>query len=240
MNEVLKVKDLSFTYNSAQTLKDVNFVVNKGDFLGIIGENGAGKSTLMKLITKSLKYDTGEITIFGEKIEAFASWDRIGYLSQKVTSFNLSFPATVEEIVGANLYKKVGLFKRIKREHRQMISEALQKVGMYGYEKRMIGELSGGQQQRVFIARMIVNEPEVLLLDEPTVGIDAKSQEIILSLVKRFNEENGVTVLIISHDMQAIEQYCHRVLVMTNKSLSERTIKTEIFKERKILRYKPY
>jgi zinc transport system ATP-binding protein len=230
MNEVIKVKDLCFTYNSVKTLDNINFAVNKGDFLGIIGENGAGKSTLLKLITKSLKYDTGEITILGDEIDAFDSWNKIGYLSQKVTSFNLSFPATVEEIVGANLYKKVGLFKRIKREHRQMISEALKKVGMDGYEKRMIGELSGGQQQRVFIARMIVNEPEVLLLDEPTVGIDAKSQEIILSLVKKFNEENGVTVLIISHDMQAIEYYCHRVLVMSNKSIYEKTRKTEDFK----------
>ncbi|QAA30988.1 metal ABC transporter ATP-binding protein [Clostridium manihotivorum] len=222
MNEVVNIKDLSFSYGALPILKNISFKVNKGEFIGIIGANGEGKSTLMKLLTRSLIANTGEIQILGEKLEAFNAWDRVGYLSQKATSFNLSFPATVGEVVGANLYKKIGLFKRANKNHKGMVAEALDKVGMAGYEDRMIGALSGGQQQRVFIARMLVNEPEILLLDEPTVGVDAKSQEIILSLVKKFNRENGITVMIISHDMKAIDEYCNRVLILKDGRLKQR------------------
>lgn len=222
MKEVVKVKDLSFSYGALPILKNISFKVNKGEFIGIIGANGEGKSTLMKILTRTLVSNTGEIQLLDEKLEAFNAWDRVGYLSQKATSFNLSFPATVEEVVGANLYKKIGLFKRPNKNHKRMIAEALDKVGMTGYEARMIGALSGGQQQRVFIARMLVNQPEILLLDEPTVGVDAKSQEIILSLVRKFNRENGITVIIISHDMKAIDEYCNRVLILKDGRIKQR------------------
>ena len=122
-----------------------------------------------------MPYNKGKITLFGEDLSKFKENYKIGYVSQKANSFNSDFPATVKEVVMANLYSRRGLFKRYKKEDYEKLSTVLEKVGMSGYENRLIGNLSGGQQQRIFIARALISEPELLLMDEPTVGVDAKS-----------------------------------------------------------------
>lgn len=219
MEKVIEVKDLFFGYSDEIILENVNFYVEKGDFIGIIGPNGSGKSTLIKLLLKILNPIRGEIKILGERIEKFDKWYKLGYISQKANSFNTAFPATVEEIVGANLFSKVGLFKPLNKQHKEQINHALELVGMQDYKNKLIGNLSGGQQQRVFIARVLVSQPEVMFLDEPTVGVDVKSEEVLYCLLGKLNKELGITILMISHDISAVTVHANKLACMGNREL---------------------
>lgn len=199
---VLEVEHLSYAYGPVHVLKDVSFKVEKGDFVGITGANGTGKSTLLKLILQLL-HGSGTIRLMGD--EHFRNYSKVGYLSQKVTTFNSDFPATVDEVVRANLYPKIGFLRRYSgRKFGAEVDRVLTMVGMTGYKHHLIGELSGGQQQRVFIARMLVAEPEILLMDEPTVGIDPKSLAELVELIERLNRE-GMTILMTSHDLHSLQ-----------------------------------
>lgn len=214
MSEMIKVADLSFAYQGKLILEDIGFVVHKGDFLGIIGPNGAGKSTLVKLLLKILTPSKGKIEILGEDILSFNQWSKIGYISQRVNNFNADFPATVEEIVGANLSAKTGIFRKKTKDHKARVYEALEKVGMQDYGKRLIGQLSGGQKQRVFISRVLVSDPEIMLLDEPTVGIDMKSEEAVYCLLARLNMELGITIIMVTHDIGAITVHANKLICL--------------------------
>lgn len=219
MEKVIEVKDLSFGYGERLVLENLNFSVERGDFVGIIGPNGSGKSTLIKLLLNIVKPLRGEINILGQSIEKFSCWSKIGYVSQKANSFNTAFPATVEEVVSANLYSKVGLFKRINKEHKNLVYDALKTVGMEDYKDKLIGNLSGGQQQRVFIARVLVSKPEIMFLDEPTVGIDARTEGALYCLLGKLNSEMGITIVMISHDIGAMTVHANKIACMTNKQI---------------------
>lgn len=219
MEKVIKVSGLSFGYGERIILENLQFSVDRGDFVGVIGPNGSGKSTLVKLLLNAIKPLRGEIKVLGQNIEKFNQWDKIGYVSQKANSFNTSFPATVEEVVGANLYKKVGLFKRITKEHKKLVYDALKTVGMEDYKDKIIGNLSGGQQQRVFIARVLVSAPEIMFLDEPTVGIDAEAEGALYCLLGKLNREMGITIVMVSHDIGAITVHANKIACMGNKGL---------------------
>lgn len=219
MKQIIEVNKLNFGYGERLVLKDISFTVDKGDFLGIIGANGSGKSTIVKLL---LNLDTplsGEIKLFGQNINSLKRWDRIGYISQKANSINNSFPATVEEIVAANLFSKIGLFKFPKKHHKEQVHHALELVGMQNYSKRLIGNLSGGQQQRVFIARVLVSQPEIMFLDEPTVGVDAKSEEAVYCLLARLNKELALTVVMVTHDISAITLHANKLICLGENGL---------------------
>lgn len=231
MNKIIEVNNLSFGYSENILLDDINFSVNKGDFLGIIGANGSGKSTLIKLMLKILTPISGEIKLLGENIENLKKWDKIGYISQKANSFNGNFPATVEEVVEVNLFSKIGLFRLPKKKHKDMVYDALEKVGMQDYRKRLIGNLSGGQQQRVFIARALVSQPEILFLDEPTVGIDAKSEEAVYCLLARLNKTLGLTIVMVTHDIGAITVHANRLICLGENGLFEHNTKEGITRE---------
>lgn len=221
MDQLVEIRNLSFIYDEQPVLENLNLSINRGDFLGIIGSNGSGKSTLIKLMLKILTPATGTIELLGEDIHSFRQWNKIGYVSQKAASFNSSFPATVEEVVQANLFSKVGLFKWPGKKHQSLIYEALEKVGMEKYGKRLIGNLSGGQQQRVFIARTLVSDPELLFLDEPTVGVDIKSEEAVYCLLARLNQELGLTVVMVTHDIGSITVHANRLLCLGEKGAIE-------------------
>ncbi len=225
METLIEVSNLSFVYNETPVLKDISFTVKKGDFVGIIGPNGSGKSTLIKLMLKILPVSQGKISLLGQNINEFTDWNKIGYVSQKANAFNGSFPATVEEVVQANLFSKIGLFKFAQKKHKDIVYEALEKVNMQDYGKRLIGNLSGGQQQRVFIARTLVNEPELLFLDEPTVGIDAKSEEAVYCLLARLNQTLGLTIVMVTHDIGAITVHADRLLCLGDTGLIEHDTK---------------
>lgn len=205
LDEILSVRSLNFSYNTQEIFKDVDFKVNKGDYMGIVGPNGAGKSTLIKLFLGILKYDSGEINILGKSIEQFKDWTKIGYVSQKANSFNQRFPASVEEIIKYNL-KSMG----IKDDIEMRIEESLDLVGMKSERKKLIGNLSGGQQQRVFIAKALAQRPEIMFLDEPTVGIDYVSQEIFYEIMDKLNQK-GATILMVSHDVGVINSRVSKV-----------------------------
>lgn len=219
MEHVLEVNDLSFAYQGKPILKDVGFTVDRGDFLGIIGPNGSGKSTLVKLMLKLLIPAKGEIKIFGTDIQRFDEWYRVGYVSQKANSFNGDFPATVNEIVGANLMARTGIFGRKPKDYQEKVYHALKKVGMQEYGNQLIGRLSGGQQQRVFIARVLVSDPEIMFLDEPTVGIDVKSEEALYCLLARLNEELGITIVMVTHDIGAITVHANKLVCLGEDGL---------------------
>ncbi len=217
-NEVINVEKLTFEYSDTAILKNVNFKLYKGDFLGIIGANGAGKSTLIKLILGLLSPDSGKISLFGTDFSKARK--KIGYVSQKANSFNSDFPATVKEVVRANLFAEKGLFKPYTKKDDKKVLSALELVGMTQHRDKLIGTLSGGEQQRVFIARALVREPELLLMDEPTVGIDANSVRDIMDIMKKLNR-NGMTIIMTNHDTPALLEVSNKLLIFCEHGYEE-------------------
>lgn len=211
---VLEVKNVCFNYPDKSILDNISFCLEKGDFLCIVGTNGTGKSTLLKLILNILKPNKGEIKILGELSSKFSSFQKISYVSQKATGFNADFPATVEEIVELGLYSERGFLKFYSKEDRQKVKKALERVGMENFSKKLIGKLSGGQQQRVFIAKALVNEPEIIFLDEPTVGIDIRAVDSICCLLAELNM-SGITIVMVTHDISSILYHSNKVLHLT-------------------------
>lgn len=201
---ILEIKNVSYRYEQETVLENISFTVPKGAFLGIVGPNGSGKSTLLKCILGLLRIQQGEIYLFGKKINDFQDWEKIGYVSQKANSFNTGFPATVFEVVRSGLTKKTGLFRFFPKNTKEIVIDALKAVEMESFIERNIGELSGGQQQRVFIARALVSKPELLILDEPTVGVDAVRVKAFYDLLSTLNKDHHITLILVTHDLDAI------------------------------------
>lgn len=218
---IIEARDICFGYTGEQILYQVGFAVNKGDFVSIIGSNGSGKSTLLRLILGELSPVQGGIRLFGEDVAHFKAWPKIGFVPQNGFRGNMGFPATAEEIVLANLYSEIGLFRLPNKAQREKARHALEQVHMEAHAKRLFGELSGGQQQRVMLARVLVSGPELLLLDEPTTGVDAQTVETLYALLSRYNREQGVTVVMVTHDMGRAAAHVSRVLCLEESSLVE-------------------
>ena len=184
--EVIQMKDVSFHYTGdVPILENVNICLNSGDYAILTGENGSGKSTFLKLLLGELEPDQGTVEIFGKKIgKADFKELKIGYVPQNSISGNKDFPATVEEVMMTGLYRPFK--KRLSRKAcRQKITVALTELGMESFQKRRIGELSGGQQQRVMLARVLAADPGLLILDEPTVGVDSVSLEALAKVLQK-------------------------------------------------------
>lgn len=220
---LLELHNVCFSYNRNQLLHNINLVVNDGEFCGLIGPNGSGKSTLMKLILGFLPLNHGEILIHGHLQENKVLKEHIAYVPQNSNDFNASFPATVEEVVRANLYREIGMFRPTLRVHREKVRQALALVDMSGFEKRLIGELSGGQMQRVLIARALVADPCAVFLDEPTAGVDLKSENEIYQLLKKLQKQQHLSLFLISHDINAVFNLCDRVLCLGVNGFFETT-----------------
>lgn len=218
MESTIEINQLFYQYEKELVLENVSLSVPKGAFLAIVGPNGSGKSTLLKLILGLLRMQTGQIYLFGQEIHKFKDWQKIGYVSQKANSFNTGFPATVFEVVASGLTKKLGMFTFFKKEHAEKVLTALDAVGMRPFKDRNIGELSGGQQQRVFIARALISEPELLILDEPTVGVDAGNVNAFYQMLSSLNKKHGITLLLVTHDIGTISDRVTHVACL-NKQL---------------------
>ena len=202
---IIELHNISFSYtNHENILENITFSVHKGDYLGIIGPNGGGKTTLLKIMLGLLKPTTGTIKLFGKNINNFKNWEKIGYVPQKASHFDNSFPATVKEVVAMGRYAKRGLFHMTNKKDAEKVKEALEQVEMWEYRNRQVGDLSGGQQQRVFIARALATTPEVIFLDEPTVGVDVKTQEQFYELLKKLNRELALTLVLVSHELDVV------------------------------------
>jgi zinc transport system ATP-binding protein len=213
---IIEVDDLSFRYAAHPVLSRVSFVVHRGDYIGIIGPNGGGKTTLLKLMLNLLAPESGRVRYFGTDARAFREWGKIGYVSQKVSAFDPQFPATVAEVVAMGRTGRIGIFHRFTAEDHAIIDRALRQVGMNAHRHRRIGELSGGQQQRVFIARALAGEPEILFLDEPTVGVDVAAQEDFYLLLKTLNQELGLTLILVSHDIDVVASQATELACINN------------------------
>ncbi len=212
--EILKVDSLSFDYGTAPVLSDVSFVVNKGDFIALAGPNGAGKTTLIRIILGLENSLSGDIKIFGDKLGNKNNWSRIGYLPQRVNIFNPLFPATVEEVVSLGLLSQKKYPKKINKADEEKIDQVLKLLEILNLKKRPVNELSGGQQQRIFLARALVSSPELLIMDEPSTALDPEMRETFFKIIEKLNKEQGVTVIIITHDTAQIGQYANRLLYL--------------------------
>ncbi len=217
---VVSVANISFAYDRLPVLEDINLTIHKGDFLGIIGPNGGGKTTLVKLILGLLKPQKGTISVLG--ISPVKARSRIAYVPQHAPE-DREFPITVWEVALQGRLQSSGWGYRYTREDRQRAADELQRVEMWEFRKRPISALSGGQRQRVFLARALCRDPEILFLDEPTVGIDSRAQENIYDLLQNLNQR--MTIVIITHDIGVISQYVrsvacvNRILIAHNEGL---------------------
>jgi zinc transport system ATP-binding protein len=210
--QIIEVNRLSYAYSGTLVLSNISFTIEEGDILGIIGPNGAGKTTLFSCMLGLRDDYTGTIKILGEEIKKKKSkvFKSIGYIPQKNT-VDQNFPATVEEIVslGINVAGKTS---------NEKIALALETVDLLAQKDRRIGELSGGQQQRVLIAKAMVNDPKLLILDEPATGIDLEMQNKFYSLLKKLNQENKITIIWASHDLDAVNRLATNVACI-NRSM---------------------
>jgi zinc transport system ATP-binding protein len=214
---LVAIRRVSFAYDGTPVLIDVDFAIQAGDFLAIIGPNGSGKTTLVKLILGLLRPTSGEVELFGRSPAAFAEWHKVGYVPQKATHIDPFFPASVEEVVGMALRAGCGKQGLSMREARARVARALDEVGMAEFARGPIGRLSGGQQQRVFIARALVTSPRILFLDEPTTGVDADTQTSFYDLLHRLNRDEGLTIVLITHDIGIVNKHVNRVACLNQR-----------------------
>lgn len=200
---IIEIDRVCFSYITEEVIKDVSLQIHKGDYVGIVGPNGGGKTTLLKLMLGLLEPEHGKIKLFGTDIKDFKDWPRIGYVPQR-THIDANYPITVEEMVAMGRFGKRGLFRFPTKEDKEKTIQALRQVEMQNYKNRQINDLSGGQQQRVFIARALASEPEVIFLDEPTVGVDVKTQKQFYALLRKLNKELDLTLVLVTHELDVV------------------------------------
>lgn len=210
---MFEVTNLSQSYEDETIINNISFKVSNNNIVGIIGPNGAGKSTLIKTILNLVKRDSGEV-FFNDQL--LTNNQNIAYIPQR-NDLNLNFPITVIDVVLMGLYPANGLFKRTTKEDVEKAMNVLEKVDMLEYKNRQIGKLSEGQQQRVFLARALIQDAEVLFLDEPFVGVDMKTEKLIIDILKE-EKLKGKLIFIVHHDLTKVHDYFDKILLL-NKNL---------------------
>jgi zinc transport system ATP-binding protein len=210
--EVIVLKDVWVHYGGINVLEGVNLTVSQHDFLGIIGPNGGGKSTLLKVILGLVKPSRGTISVLGDTPRNSRKY--IGYVPQ-YSLFDPNFPMSVWDVVLMGRLGQVGLFKKYSKDDKKMALDALAMTDMLEYKDRQIGNLSGGQRQRVFIARALVANPKLLLLDEPAAGIDTIMQTEFYELLEKLKSE--MTIIMVSHDISAVSVYVEKIACLNHK-----------------------
>ena len=212
---MIKVENLNVTYNQSPALSNINLEINGPGITGIIGPNGAGKSTLIKAILNIIP-STG-ISKIDNKISK-ENLDNVAYVEQKI-NIDYNFPIKVRECVSLGLYSKIGILRKLKKSDWQKVDDALKLVGLEKFSNRQISELSGGQFQRVLIARCLVQDAKYIFLDEPFVGIDSVSEEIIMNTLRNLRDK-GHTILIVHHDLRKVHSYFDRVLLLNKEVIA--------------------
>lgn len=197
----LAFEDVTFGYGQTLALERITFAVRRGDFTALIGPNGSGKTTLIKLALGLERLQHGRILIFGQDVRRFKRWHTVGYVPQHASAFRVRFPATVGEAVSYAEFENFDPSAIFRRKLSAAVERALDLAGLSKDRSQLVSELSIGQQQRVLIARALVRHPELLILDEPTAAIDRAGQERFYTLLRHLREDEGVTVILISHDI---------------------------------------
>ncbi|MFA9262291.1 MAG: metal ABC transporter ATP-binding protein [Undibacterium sp.] len=219
LTPIIKASELTFRYQDRQPiLASVSFVIHRGDYIGIIGPNGSGKSTLLKLILGLLPIQGGSIQLFDQAVETFRDWSKIGYVPQSGFKGEQNFPATVAEVIKAGALSQAFFPNKAERQQlKQRVEEVAGIVGIQHLLKRRIGELSGGEEQRAFIAQALVSDPELLILDEPTAGVDFATEESFYQLLRELNEHHRKTILLVSHDLEALAHNAKTALCLNKQ-----------------------
>lgn len=194
-------------------LRDVSLAIQQGEFVAIAGPNGGGKTTLLRAMVGLIPTDEGEVRLYGDPIAHFRSRHRIGYLRQRA-DVGVEAPVTVAEVVAAGRLATGRRFGPLRAADRTAIREAIERVGLTDRARTPIKQLSGGQQQRVFLAKLLAGDPTLVLLDEPTTGVDAQSQEAFAELLCDLNTRLGVTILYVSHEFGAVESHVDRLILV--------------------------
>jgi zinc transport system ATP-binding protein len=216
MNVILSsMREVVFGYGNEPVIENLSLDIHAGQFVGVAGTNGAAKSTLLKLMLGLIKPWSGSVRIncFKEDGSKMA----VAYVPQQVSSFNAGFPSKVSELVRSGCYSRLGLFGRFKNEQRQIVERSLKQVGMWEFRDRKVGELSGGQKQRVCIARALAQEPQVLVLDEPTTGMDAASRIELYEFLRAGVTQQGHTVIMVTHGLEEAAQYLDMLIQLERK-----------------------
>lgn len=214
MIEPITVNNISVSYDGNEVVKDVSFSFQPGTLIGVLGPNGAGKSTLMKAMLGLIHKDHGSVSLGTKTIDEMRK--NIAYVPQR-SNIDWNFPIVVKDTVLLGTYPKVGLFRRPRKADKELAMACLKEVGMEDFANRQIGELSGGQQQRVFLARALAQKADYFFLDEPFVGIDVSSEEVIISILRQLREA-GKIVFVVHHDLSKVTSYFDD-LVLINKEL---------------------
>lgn len=207
---------LSVAYRTEPVLRNVDFVVPAGAVMGVVGPNGAGKSTLIKAMLDLVTPLTGVSEFYGRPLARVRQ--RVGYMPQS-TSVDWDFPTTVRDVVLMGTYGRLGWLRRPRLSEKETAAAAMDHTGITDLADRQIGELSGGQRQRVFLARSLAQEPDLFLMDEPFQGIDAKSQQAIVSVLHRLRQQ-GKTVVIVHHDLATVQDFCTHVTLLNQTVVS--------------------
>ena len=218
----IEIRNLTVAYGENIALENLNLDVETGSLMALVGPNGAGKSTLIKTILKFLKQITGEIKISGKSL---------AYVPQR-NSVDWDFPTTLFDVVEMGCYGRVGLFKRVNKEEKVKVLKAIEQVGMSDFKDRQISELSGGQQQRTFIARALVQEADIYLMDEPFQGVDSTTEKSIVDILKKLKSD-GKTLLVVHHDLQTVPTYFESVTFINKTVIASGKVK-EVFTQENI------
>ncbi|GKV69513.1 manganese transport system ATP-binding protein MntB [Sporosarcina sp. NCCP-2716] len=231
MTEPITANHISVSYSGKQVVTDVSFAFKPGSLIGILGPNGAGKSTLMKAMLGLIRKDCGTVQIGNDPISRFRK--TIAYVPQR-SNIDWNFPIIVKDTVLLGTYPKLGLFRRPSGKDKELALDCLKQVGMEEFADRQIGELSGGQQQRVFLARALAQKADYFFLDEPFVGIDVSSEEVIISILRQLKQE-GKTVFVVHHDLSKVKSYFDDLILM-NKELIDAGPVEQVFQEKNMAR----
>lgn len=231
MEYALEAEELNINYGKTSILWDLSFQIPQGLLVGIIGPNGAGKSTLLKAALGLLKPLSGKISLFGRPASDVRK--KVAYVPQR-ESVDWDFPITAEEVVLMGRYGRLGLFGYLRKADREAAAAALEQVGMSAYAHRQISQLSGGQQQRLFLARALVQNADLFLLDEPFVGVDLATEKAIMALLRK-QQQQGKTILIVHHDLPSVEEYFDWTLLLNTRLLGCGPVK-EVFTRENLAR----
>lgn len=211
---ILNVNNVSVSRSGRMILQDINLRLSKGEFVGLVGPNGSGKSTLLLSILGVLKLRSGTVQIFGEPPMSRRLHGKIGWVSQAASNLPRDIKITVRELVQLGTVNAKNMLEPVDRKRRQQVNKAIQMVDLEDVKNTDIGRLSGGQRQRAVIARALASEAELIILDEPLVGIDRESRNSLLKLLDNLCHEEGKTILMVSHDLAAIRQTAHRMIFL--------------------------
>ncbi|MDA7818339.1 metal ABC transporter ATP-binding protein [Sulfurimonas sp.] len=215
---IFDIKNLDFRVKSQKILSNVSLEIFQSEYIAIIGPNGGGKTTLIRMLLGLDKPTSGDIRIFGKKIKNFKEWHKIGYVPQRASHVDSSFPATVLDIVKMGRTSQRPLFGSFSDEDEKHVHDSMTKMDVLHLQDKMVGTLSGGQRQRVMIARALASSPEILILDEPNTGVDMVSQNRFYALLRKLNKDDGITIVFITHDIGVIADDIGRLFTINEKA----------------------